>query len=99
MKGIVFGSTYERAEKEFLHIRRNYALSRIPIVKEIKQKNFYQIMYDNGDQWTCRSISDSCRGHRAHVVYIDREITDHHMLGIITNCNAALPWSAYRYFG
>lgn len=99
MKGIVFGLTYERAESEFQLVRRNYALQKIPIVKEIKQKHLHQIYYDNGDQWTCRAITDSCRGHRAHVVYIDRAIEDYDMLGIIHNCNTALPWSAYRYFG
>lgn len=99
IKGIVFGSTFERAEKKMLDIRANYALCHIPIIKEIKQKNLHQITYENGDFWSARAISDSARGFRAHVVYIDNEIQDYNMMGIIRNCNTALPWNAYHYFG
>lgn len=99
MKGIVFGSTYERAERKLLDIRANYAMCHIPIEKEIKRINLHQIAYKNGDFWSARAIGDSARGFRAHVVYIDREIQDHNMLGVISNCNTAMPWNAYHYFG
>lgn len=99
MKGIVFGSTFERADQKLLDIRANYAMCHIPIVKEIKRKNLHQITYENGDYWTARAATDSARGYRAHVVYIDRAIEDPDMIHMAFHCNTAMPWNAYHYFG
>lgn len=95
----MFGSTFYRAEEQLLRIRENYAMCRIPIVKEIKRMNLHQIAYENGDLWTARSASDSARGHRANVVYIDHAIEDPDMIHMAHHCLCCYPWSAYRYFG
>ena len=99
MKGIVFGLTFERASKELESIKANYAMCKIPIVKEIKGNHRHQIVYENGDIWTARSASDSARGHRANVVYIDHAIEDPDMIHMAHHCLCCFPWSAYRYFG
>lgn len=99
MKGIVFGSTFARAEDQLLRIRENYAMCRIPIVKETKRMNLHQIAYENGDFWTARAATDSARGHRANVAYIDNAIEDPDMIHMVFHCLTSMPWTAYRYFG
>lgn len=99
MKGIVFGSTFAKAEEQLLRIRENYAMCRIPIEKETKRMNLHQIAYKNGDLWTARTATDSARGYRANVAYIDNAIKDPNMIHMIFHCLIAMPWNAYHYFG
>ena len=66
----------------------------------MEYKKFYNYdVYENGDIWTARSASDSARGHRANVVYIDHAIEDPDMIHMAHHCLCCYPWSAYRYFG
>ena len=99
MKCIVFGATFNRAEEQLLRIRELYAMCRIPIIKEIKKINLHQIAYENGDLWTARAATDSARGHRANVAYIDNAIEDPDMIHMVFHCLTSMPWTAYHYFG
>lgn len=100
MKGIVWGLTFERANKKLLDIKAKYEFMHIPIEIERQGNHIHSIVYTNGDTWKAVSVKDSARGNRANVAYIERGIAkDPKLLAIAQRCLIEFPWSAYRYYG
>lgn len=99
MKGLVFGRTFERASRELDDITENYKRYRYKVVKKIKTKYQYQVVFDNGDVWRATNASESSRGSKANVAYIDREIDDEVVQTVILRCVAMGPWNATHYYG
>lgn len=99
MRGIVFGNTFENAQKKFMDIVSKYQLMRIGMEKPlIKTKHELQSYFTNGDFWSTVSLSSNLRGRKCNVAYIDDTIDPQVVDTIIKPCLTASPYCAYNYF-
>ena len=97
MKGVVWGSTLERAIKKLEDIENNYKNSFIPIVKKIKNKNQYLVMFENGDVWRATGAYVSKR-QRCNISYIDLEIDSKFREEVIKPVTSFPPYNAIQYY-
>lgn len=99
MKGIVFGSTIERANKKLKEIINNYEKYHIKSVSVIKTEYNMRAGFVNGDYWESTTVSSSSKGYCANIGYIDREIPIELINAMCIPCIKALPWTGVQYFG
>lgn len=99
MKGIVFGATRQRADRELENIIEKYEIMKIPIVARIKNSAQNTASFKNGDYWIAVSADANARGHVVNVAYIDEEIPPEVINIICLPCIKALPYNAIYYFG
>lgn len=99
MKGIVWGLDTESAIKKLEQIETQYKLYRTAeLVRKSKTKYRYELVYDNGDRWVTSNASESARGHKCNISYIDVRIDPEVIDVIIKPCTIAGPYQAFHYF-
>ena len=98
MKGLVWGLTFEDGCNKMDDIKESYLLYGYSITKEVKTKQNYYIVFDNGDYWKVVRLTESARGNKANLSYVDRRIEDSHMLDMIRYCTCAGPWNAIKFY-
>lgn len=98
MTGIVFGNTFERAEIQLNKIAQDYKMCHIFIEQLRKRNNSLEIIFDNGDIWRARAASESIRGIRCNVAYIDKTIPLKFANEVIKPLISAYPFQAYKIF-
>ena len=98
MRGVIFGTTLERANKMFDHLVEDYKLVQINPVKIIKTKNGSQVYFENGDAWKTASNSSHCCGTRCNIAYIDRKFDELTIQEIIRPAITCKPFQGERYF-
>ena len=99
MKGIVWGSTIERAERQLQQIIENYRIIGYTIDTYRKGKTQLNVLFNNGDYWIALGASESARGHCCNISYIDTLIDAQIIDDVIRHCTRAYPYNALRYFG
>ena len=97
MKGVVWGSTFERAVQQLEHIEHSYQSLFISIEKKIKSKNEYLIIFENGDIWKATTIYTSTR-QRCNVSYIDVQIDTLFVEEVIKPATSFPPYNAIQYY-
>ena len=99
MRGLVWGSTYEIGKRMLESVKEEYLFSGYKIVEEVNSKNSRTnyIIFNNGDVWKVVSPTDSARGNKANLSYVDNNITDVDALSMIRACTIARPWNAIKF--
>ena len=99
MKGMVWYYTYEDGLDQLQKIKIDYERMNIKTVKERFSRFGTFIEFENGDCWKMVSGTESSRGNRINVSYIDRRIDKDIVQCIIQHCTTAYPFQAFRYYG
>lgn len=99
MKGIVWGHTFQTAKEQLMKIQEDYERCRIPVTRIKNNPYGYWIEFSNGDIWRATSATESARGNKVNVSYIDRKIDPLFIDVIIRPCTIAFPYQAFRYYG
>ena len=97
MKGVVWGSTFERAVQKLEYIERRYQSLFISIEKKIKSKNEYLIIFENGDIWKAATTFTSSR-QRCNISYIDTQIDTLFVEQVIKPATSFPPYNAIQYY-
>lgn len=98
MKGIVYGNTFERADKQLEKIIKEYDLVNIQKLSERKNQRRHEIVYANGDYWEALSACESCRGKSCNIAYIDGTIEKNLIVNVVNPTIKAMPYRAYHYY-
>lgn len=98
MRGIVFGSTFERAKEKLLQIVENYDKMYIEkiLIKDNKQE--FLCHMNNGDIWEAVVATNGARGRACNIAYIDREISQEIINTVIMPILKSFPYTAYNYY-
>ena len=101
MRGIVYGSTFEKAKTQLEKIIEDY--KKIGI--EPKEKyglriahNSMNVEFVNGDCWTAVTATESSRGRACNIAYIDRDIDQDLIDCVIRPTIKSYPYQAHRYY-
>lgn len=99
MRGIIWACDIERGNEKLLEIKQKYQFMQINPTKEIISKsNGSFIAFDNGDCWRVISATESSRGQRANVSYIDRDTPEEIINNVIRPCTISIPYCGYNYY-
>ena len=99
MKGIVWGHTFQTAKEQLKKIQEHYELYHIPATRIKNSLHEYWIEFSNGDIWRAINATESARGNKVNISYIDRKIDPIFIDVIIRHCTVAPPYQAFRYYG
>ena len=98
MRGAVWGATMQRARVKLQQIIEEYELIGIKLTKQVNSLSSAWAEFENGDIWKAVSASDSARGNKINVSYIDRAISEDIVNKIIKPCTIAHPFQAIHYY-
>lgn len=98
MRGIVWGYHFGDAIEMLEEIEENYRHIGIEVEKKRKTKNEYSVRFENGDYWKAAQTSESMRGCRANISYVDIRIPPAFVEVVIRPCTYLPPYNAIRYF-
>ena len=97
IKGVVW--SYDRAGdgiEKLKYIRDRYILSGINPTREVYSRQCSWVEFDNSDKWSVASASESSRGMKANIAWIDSRIDEEffHVVILPTLCI----WNGPRYY-
>ena len=96
MRGLIFGATKIRAEQRMEKLIQDYKnYWNIEPEKIRKSSNEYSVIFTNGDYWQAYKLHDSCRGRKANVILIDKEIDNTY---IAEYCLINKPYGSISYY-
>ena len=98
MKGAVWGTTMERARMQLWQIAEEYELIGIKIIKKVNSSSSAWIKFENGDIWQAVKSSESSRGIKVNVSYIDYAIPEEFVNVVIKPCTMVPPFQAINYY-
>lgn len=100
MKGVVWCKTFKCGCDKLTEIINKYVeWYGVEIINTIRRtKNEYRIDFTNGDTWRVARATESSRGIRANIAYIENNINENIIQQIIKPCTTALPFTAYNYY-
>ena len=100
MKGAVWYNNYESGCNKLTDIINEYVRwYGEEIIENIcKSKNEYYVEFKNGDFWKIIRATDSARGHKVNISYIDHNISKVIQQCIIKPCTIASPFRAFNYY-
>ena len=99
MKGIVWGSTVERARNQLEIIKNRYLEQGYKINTYRNNINTLEITFDNGDCWMAKGVNESCRAYRNNIGYIDVLIPKAIIEEVLIPTLTLGPYNAFQYFG
>jgi hypothetical protein len=100
MKGIVWYTVFEHGCDKLTEIINKYVewYGEEIIDMVIRTKYEYKINFTNGDTWRVALATESSRGIRANISYIENNINEDIIQQIIKPCTTASPFTAYNYY-
>ena len=101
MRGIVYGSTFEKAKTQLEKIIEDYQKIGIEINGRYGFRvahNSIQVDFINGDQWTAVRASENSRGRACNIAYIDHDIDPDIINCVIKPTIKSYPYQAHRYY-
>ena len=103
MKGLVWGPTFEIADKKLNDIKQEYLLYQHTIEHEVQSKYRHIIVFDNGDIWKAINANECHKGERANLSYVHRSLISednpYYLSGMIRNCTYCGPWHGFCLYG
>lgn len=92
MKGVIWSCDRMNDGIEKLqYIRDRYIWSGVNVIKEVYNRSSSWIEFDNGDKWSVASASESSRGMKANIAWVDARVDDEFfhrvILPTLTSCN------------
>lgn len=100
MTGTIWCKEYTKGNNMLKKVVADYGQMRITpnyYNNSIKIGNFVE--FENGDNWKVVKATDSNRGVRSNIAYIDRSIDMETVKCIIHPTLTSMPFSAYRLYG
>ena len=82
MRGVIW--SYDRMNdgiEKLQYIRDRYIWSGVNVVREVYSRSNSWIEFDNGDKWSVASASESSRGMRANIAWVDSRIDEEFVRG------------------
>ena len=98
MKGIVWYEDRTRGEEQFNGIIERYKTMGINPIKERKSRYENWVQFENDDFWRLVKATESGRGQRCNISYIDRDIEEIVVNTIIKPCTLPFPYFGYNYY-
>ena len=98
MIGIVWGKTRERAYHQLSQIIEDYHFKGIKATKFINSIVNCFAEFENGDKWKAVGASDSARGNKCNISYIDKGIDIETIQTIIEPSTCCPPYQAFKFF-
>jgi hypothetical protein len=99
MIGIVWGSTFKHALDKIKEIEESYKRYHTSnLISKRETKYSYELTYNNGDRWLACRATESQRGHKCNVSYIDTNISVDFIETIIIPSTVAGPYQAINYY-
>lgn len=98
MLGSVWGKTFQIACEKLDEINRDYIRLGYDINQIIHTKFEYCIEYKNGDIWRALTPTESRRGYKSNIAYIDSSIPLEKIITIIKPTLICLPYTGYYYY-
>lgn len=98
MKGLVWGLTFIDGCEKMDEIKEKYLMYHYNVVSEHKGQTKYEITFDNGDHWRVMRASESSRGVKGNLSYVDGRIQDMEIVQMIQYCTTAGPWNAIKFY-
>lgn len=98
MKGIIWYNNRSRGEEKINEIINRYDIMGIRIIKELNSKNNSFVIFENGDIWRLVDITESAKGQKCNISFIEQGIKKDFINIIIKPCTTALPFTAYNYY-
>lgn len=100
MRGVIWEATHNSAAADALfdQLVDGYRLlgRNVRVFKGNTSKRF---SVDNGDYWTVASATESARGNKCNISYVERGIPSWIVREIIMPSTCCLPFKAITYFG
>ena len=99
MRGIVWGKTIERSQEKLKKIVDDYIKMGYKVLETRTTKHHTAILFDNGDYWQAIQATESSKGQRCNVSYIDHELEKYiSTIALIKHCTNAMPFNGITYF-
>lgn len=99
MKGVVWGYTLYAARNKLEEIEQEYEIyHKATPMRKIVNSHETLIEYDNGDCWRALRATESARGIRCNISYIDTRIDIDIVNTIIKPVTSCPPYHAFQYF-
>ena len=98
MRGAVWGSTFEVARQKLQQIVEDYKRIGIRTIRYVNCSSATFAEFENGDIWKALRASDSSRGSKINVSYIDYNISEEVINTIIKPSTIAYPFQAIHYY-
>ena len=95
MTGIIWYKTKSKGQIKLEEIIRDYENAHIPIKRYIKGSH---ALFDNGDFWLLASGTETSKGMRANISYIDYNIDGDFINTVINRSTTALPYQGLMYY-
>ncbi len=99
MKGIVWGSTLERAKEQLERIKERYLENHYTIDTYRNGRNDMLIIFNNGDYWRACKAHEASRAYRNNIGYIDVLIPKAIIEEVLIPTLTLGPYNAFQYFG
>ncbi len=98
MRGLVWGFTFSDGRNKLEEIEQNYNYIGIKTIRKINSKNNCLVEFDNGDMWRVARYSESSRGLRANISYVDIRIDPEFVMTVVKHSTYLPPYNAIHYF-
>lgn len=99
MKGIIWYKTFQQGCKQLDIIISNYELINIKPQRIRKSSYYYNVEFENGDEWNIASLMESSRGKCCNIGYIPFEMkTSKEAVAIAYPCIKNLPYQAIHFY-
>lgn len=95
MKGIVWGLTSGEAQKKLEKIEEQYQKYQ---TAQLLKKRRDELIFSNGDHWIACRASESARGRKCNISYIDARIDKDIIDFIIRPCTTLGPYIGFHYY-
>ena len=97
MRGVIW--SYDRMNdgiQKLQYIRDRYIWSGVNVVREVYNRSNSWVEFDNGDKWSVASASESNRGMKANIAWVDSRIDEEFFRVVVlpTLC----VWNGPRYY-
>lgn len=100
MRGIVYGSTFEKAETQLEKIIEDYKMIGIEVNERHGlrvTRNSIDVDFTNGDWWTAVKASENSH-RRCNIAYIDHDIDPNIINCVIKPTITSYPYQAIMYY-
>ena len=97
MRGVIW--SYDRMNdgiEKLQYIRDRYIWSGVNVVREVYNRSNSWIEFDNGDKWRVASASESNRGIKANIAWVDSRI-DEEFFRVVVLPTLCI-WNGPRYY-
>lgn len=99
MKGIVWYETFQQGCDQLNSIIEEYKYMNIKIAKAIKHRNYYEVQFENEDNWLLAPITENSRGRACNIAYIPYSLRNTEIENIlIFPCIKKRPYRAFNYY-